>query len=153
VTAPCTLITGGAGFVGINLAKRLLEQGEPVRLFDSLVRSGSERNIAWLLDRYGDRAAFMRADVRDRQALASAMTNIDHVVHLAAQVAVTSSLTDPRADFEANALGTLNVLEAARACARPPSLVCRTRVRAPSLARLHIHQQGVRRTARHRAAG
>jgi CDP-paratose 2-epimerase len=123
VTARCTLITGGAGFVGINLAKHLLERGEDVRLFDSLARSGSERNIGWLLDHYGDRIAFMRADVRDQHALASAMMHVDHVVHLAAQVAVTSSLTDPRADFEANALGTLNVLEAARACSRPPSLV------------------------------
>jgi CDP-paratose 2-epimerase len=123
VTTRCTLITGGAGFVGINLAKHLLERGEQVRIFDSLARSGSEHNIEWLLDRYRDRLAFIRADVRDRPALASAIAGVDHVVHLAAQVAVTSSLTDPRADFEANALGTLNVLEAARTCARPPSMV------------------------------
>jgi CDP-paratose 2-epimerase len=123
VITQCTLITGGAGFVGINLAKRLLERGEQVRIFDSLARSGSERNLEWLLDRYGNRFAFMRADVRDRPALASAMAGSGHVVHLAAQVAVTSSLVDPRADFEANALGTLNVLEAARSCTSPPSII------------------------------
>jgi CDP-paratose 2-epimerase len=121
VSAPLTLITGGAGFVGVNLADHLLQRGEQVRILDSLARSGSERNIEWLLNRRGERPEFVRADVRDRAALASAMAGVDHVVHLAAQVAVTSSLADPRADFEANALGTLNVLEAARSCARPPS--------------------------------
>ncbi len=123
MTAHCTLITGGAGFVGINLAKHLLERGEQVRIFDSLARSGSEHNVEWLLERYGKRFAFTRADVRDQSALASAMAGVGHVVHLAAQVAVTGSLADPRADFEANALGTLNVLEAARSCTSPPSIV------------------------------
>jgi CDP-paratose 2-epimerase len=122
VSAPLTLITGGAGFVGTNLAEHLLERGEQVRILDSLARSGSECNIEWLLNRSGNRPQFVRADVRDQAALAGAMAGVDHVVHLAAQVAVTSSLLEPRADFEANALGTLNVLEAARACARPPSI-------------------------------
>jgi CDP-paratose 2-epimerase len=122
VSAPLTLITGGAGFVGVNLAEHLLERGEQVRILDALARSGSERNIEWLLHRHGNQPQFVRADVRDQAALAAAMAGVDHVVHLAAQVAVTSSLAEPRADFEANALGTLNVLEAARACARPPSI-------------------------------
>jgi CDP-paratose 2-epimerase len=123
VSAPLTLIVGGAGFIGTNLAKRLLAREQPVRIFDSLARPGSERNIDWLADRYADGLQFVCADVRDQLALADAMTDVGHVVHLAAQVAVTSSLLDPRKDFEANALGTLNVLEAARACAEPPSLV------------------------------
>ena len=122
MSASSTLITGGAGFVGINLAEHLMARGEQVRILDSLARSGSEHNIEWLLNRYGNRPQFVHADVRDRAALTNAMHGVDHVVHLAAQVAVTSSLLDPRADFEANALGTLNVLEAARACAAPPSL-------------------------------
>jgi CDP-paratose 2-epimerase len=145
VNTQCTLITGGAGFVGINLAKYLLERGEQVRIFDSLARSGSEHNLEWLLDRYGDRVAFMRADVRDRAALASAMAGVGHVVHLAAQVAVTSSLADPRADFEANALGTLNVLEAARACTSPPSIVFTSTNKVyGALAHIALHPEGKR---------
>ncbi len=123
MNAASTLITGGAGFVGANLAQRLLARGQPVRVFDSLARAGSECNIDWLAEHGGGRLEFICADVRDRAALGEAMSGVDHVVHLAAQVAVTSSLLDPFADFEANALGTLNVLEAARKCAQPPSLI------------------------------
>lgn len=123
MSAARTLIVGGAGFVGTNLAKQLLADDRPVRIFDSLARAGSERNIDWLVDRYGNRVQFVCADVRDRAALVEAMAGMEHVVHLAAQVAVTSSLIDPLVDFESNALGTLNVLEAARSLARPPSLV------------------------------
>src|SRR4051812_48675684 len=123
VNAPLTLITGGAGFVGTNLAKRLLARERPVRILDSLARAGSERNLGWLADHYGDALEFVRADVRDYGAVAQAMDGVAHVVHLAAQVAVTSSLLEPRTDFEVNALGTLNVLEAARVCRQPPSLL------------------------------
>jgi len=123
VNAPLTLITGGAGFVGTNLAKRLLARGQPVRILDSLARAGSERNLDWLAEHCGDALEFVRADVRDYAAVAQAMDGVAHVVHLAAQVAVTSSLLDPRSDFEVNALGTLNVLEAARACRQPPTLL------------------------------
>jgi CDP-paratose 2-epimerase len=123
VSPQLTLITGGAGFVGTNLAKHLLGRDQPVRIFDSLARAGSEQNIEWLTERFGKRLEFVCADVRDRGALRDAMSGIDHVAHLAAQVAVTSSLLDPYVDFATNALGTLNVLEAARSLARPPSLV------------------------------
>ena len=118
-----TLITGGAGFVGTNLAKHLLARDQSVCILDSLARAGSEQNIEWLCAHFGRRLQFVRADVRDRDALSAAIADVDHVVHLAAQVAVTSSLVNPLLDFEANALGTLNVLEAARSCAQPPSLV------------------------------
>lgn len=117
------LITGGAGFVGTNLAARLLSTGERVRIFDSLVRPGVEENIAWLQDRYPDNVEFVHADVRNSSAVTLAMQGVEHVVHLAAQVAVTKSLVNPTFDFDVNALGTLNVLEAARRSPNPPSLV------------------------------
>jgi CDP-paratose 2-epimerase len=117
------LITGGAGFVGVNLAARLLDNGERVRVFDSLARAGSEQNIAWLQQRYPDGVDFVRADVRNATALADAIEGVEHVVHLAAQVAVTHSLVDPAFDFDVNAAGTLNLLEAVRRCARPPSIL------------------------------
>lgn len=117
------LITGGAGFVGTNLAARLLANGERVRIFDSLVRSGVEENIAWLQDRYPDSVDFVQADVRNASALNAAMEGVEHVVHLAAQVAVTRSLLNPTFDFDVNATGTLNVLEAARRSPQPPSLL------------------------------
>ncbi len=117
------LITGGAGFVGVNLAAHWLAAGERVRILDSLVRPGSERNLEWLQRHYSDRLDFVQADVRNAQAVAASMQGIEHVVHLAAQVAVTSSLDNPTFDFDVNALGTLNVLEAARRSARAPSLI------------------------------
>jgi CDP-paratose 2-epimerase len=118
-----TLITGGAGFVGTNLAARLMENGERVRILDSLERAGSERNLAWLREQYGGRMDFVRTDIRNVGAVGEALRGVEHVVHLAAQVAVTSSLANPPFDFDVNALGTLNLLEAIRRCPRPPSLL------------------------------
>ena len=118
-----TLITGGAGFVGTNLAHRLLSQGRPVRLYDNLARPGVEQNLRWLRDTHGERLQVVQADVRDAEALQRAVRGVGQVFHLAAQVAVTTSLLDPIEDFEVNARGTLNLLEAMRACPSPPSLV------------------------------
>jgi CDP-paratose 2-epimerase len=117
------LITGGAGFVGTNVAKHLASRGASVRIFDSLARSGSEGNIAWLLAEFPERVEFVRGDVRDRAAIRDALEGVNHVYHFAAQVAVTTSLVDPGNDFDVNARGTLNVLEAARLCTRPPSIL------------------------------
>jgi CDP-paratose 2-epimerase len=117
------LITGGAGFIGSNVAHRLLRDGAHVKLFDSLSRAGSDANVNELQSCYAGQMELIHADVRDAAAVRAAVQNVEHVYHLAAQVAVTSSLADPRRDFEINALGTLNVLEAARACGAPPSLV------------------------------
>ncbi len=92
------LITGGAGFIGCNLADRLLGRGERVVIFDSLARAGGERNLAWLERRHGgDRLSVARADVRDSAALADAAASADRIYHLAGQVAVTTSVQDPRA--------------------------------------------------------
>jgi len=117
------LITGGAGFVGANLAHRLLSQGTPVLLFDNLSRAGVERNLHWLRDTHGSRVEIEVADVRDRAVVTRAVRKARQVFHFAAQVAVTTSLTDPVEDFEVNARGTLNVLEAARAQPEPPPIV------------------------------
>jgi CDP-paratose 2-epimerase len=116
------LITGGAGFVGCNLADRLLAQGERVTVLDSLARAGVEANARWLRQRWGDRVRIVVGDTRDRDAVAAAMRGAAHVFHFAAQVAVTTSLVDPVQDFEVNARGTLNVLEEARARALPPAV-------------------------------
>lgn len=117
------LITGGAGFVATNVAERLLQRDCRVRLLDNLSRPGVERNVAWLEARYGDRVEFVRGDVRDPATVVRAVAGVRRVFHLAAQVAVTTSLVDPILDFEVNARGTLNVLEAVRALADRPTLI------------------------------
>jgi CDP-paratose 2-epimerase len=108
------LITGGVGFIGTNLADRCLREGNEVVLFDNLRRPGVEQNLEWLRQQHGDRVNFVRADVRDFDKLEKSMRGADTVVHLAAQVAVTTSVESPQEDFSINAQGTLNVLEAAR---------------------------------------
>jgi CDP-paratose 2-epimerase len=108
------LITGGAGFIGTNLADRLLRDGHRVRLFDSLARAGVEENLRWLRDTHGDRVQIEIADIRDAAAVRRAVVGASQVYHFAAQVAVTTSLVDPIEDFEVNARGTLNLLEALR---------------------------------------
>jgi CDP-paratose 2-epimerase len=121
--ARLTLITGGAGFVGSNLAHRLLGAGRSVRILDNLSRPGVEQNLHWLRKTHGDALQVSVADVRDAEAVAQAMAGVSQVFHFAAQVAVTTSVDNPREDFAINALGTLNVLEAARARPTPPSLL------------------------------
>jgi len=117
-------ITGGAGFIGCNVADFHLRRGDRVVIFDNLSRKGTETNLAWLQENHGgDRLTFVRGDVRDFAALcASLPPDAARVYHLAAQVAVTTSVADPREDFEINALGTFNLLEAVRARA-PQALV------------------------------
>ena len=116
------LVTGGAGFVGSNLTNNLLTDGFDVTIFDALVRPGSEENLAWLRQ-HSNRLHIVQGDVRDIKAVKDVVEDVDIIYHLAGQVAVTSSVSDPRSDFETNALGTLNVLEAARESARKPILV------------------------------
>lgn len=114
-------ITGGAGFIGSNYVSRLLERGEKVSIYDNLSRAGSTRNLAWLQGKYGEKAfQLIAGDVRDAELLTVSIHSADVIVHLAAQVAVTTSVTNPREDFEINAQGTFNVLEAARLSERNP---------------------------------
>jgi CDP-paratose 2-epimerase len=117
------LITGGAGFIGTNLADRVLRDGEEVVVLDALTRPGVERNLRWLQQRHGARVQVEVADVRDLAAVKRAVRGATSVFHFAAQVAVTTSLADPLGDFEINARGTLNVLEALRGRSSPPPLI------------------------------
>ncbi len=109
------LITGGAGFIGVNLANRLITANDAVTVFDNLSRRGSDQNLSWLKDQHPEDFRFAEGDIRDSAALERAMAGVQVVYHLAAQTAVTTSVTDPRCDFEINAAGTFNALEAARA--------------------------------------
>lgn len=116
------LITGGAGFIGSNLAERMLSiPNVRVRLFDNLSRRGVKQNVNWLLQQPdAQRLEIVRGDVRDVRALRQAAHGVEEIYHLAAQVAVTTSVKDPAIDFEINAVGTFNVLEAARANKKKP---------------------------------
>jgi CDP-paratose 2-epimerase len=117
------VITGGAGFIGSNLAHRLLSDGHRVLILDNLSRPGVEQNLAWLRELHGKRLDVAVADVRNREDVATAVRGAHTVYHFAAQVAVTTSLANPQEDFAINAQGTLNLLEAARAQSVPPRLL------------------------------
>jgi CDP-paratose 2-epimerase len=118
------LITGGAGFIGSNCVARLLGKGEQVTVYDNLSRTGGPRNIDWLRATCGeDSFQLIVGDLRDASLLTATARDIDVIIHLAGQVAVTTSVLHPREDFEDNALGTFNVLEAARLSGRNPILI------------------------------
>ncbi len=119
------LITGGAGFVGSNAVAHFLAQGRRVVALDNLGRRGTDKNLAWLRG-LGGELVVSRTDIRDAVAVAAAFRahpDIEAVLHLAAQTAVTTSVEAPREDFESNALGTFNVLEAARHLPRLKALL------------------------------
>src|SRR2546430_10514226 len=109
-----TVITGGAGFIGCNVAAHALRAGDQVVALANVAGPGAAANAQWL-STLGGALSVVHADVRDYQAVRAAVRDAQAVYHLAAQVAVTTSVIDPRSDFEINALGTLNVLEAVRA--------------------------------------
>ncbi|MCZ2121951.1 MAG: GDP-mannose 4,6-dehydratase [Anaerolineales bacterium] len=118
------LITGGAGFIGSNYVYRLLKRGEKVIIYDNFVRAGAPRNLEWLKKEFGESAfEVIVGDVRDAARIAEASKSADVIVHLASQVAVTTSVINPREDFEINALGTFNVLEAARLSGKKPIVI------------------------------
>lgn len=117
------LIVGGAGFIGTNSAEYFLKKGHEVTLLDDLSRKGSEKNIEFLKSSYPS-VEFVKADItKDQEALDVAVEGKDLVLHLAAQVAVTTSVEDPRSDFNINALGTFNVLEAIRKSKSQPAII------------------------------
>ncbi len=118
------LVTGGAGFIGCNYVHRLLGRGDDVIIYDNLSRRGADANVAWLRREHGIGAfRLMVEDVRDGESLLEAMEGVEVVVHLAGQTAVTTSVEDPRSDFEENALGTFNVVEAARRAETEPAVL------------------------------
>jgi CDP-paratose 2-epimerase len=108
------LITGGSGFIGCNIADVAAGRGEKIIIFDNLSRAGARENADWLKTRHGERIEIVNADIRDTEAVEDAVAGVSAVLHLAGQVAVTTSLERPIEDFEINARGTLNVLEAVR---------------------------------------
>ena len=118
------LITGGAGFIGSNYARRLIDKGAAVTIFDNLSRDGAESNLAWLQNETGKKSfEFIKGDVRNFEDISAAAKGKEVIIHLAAQVAVTTSVENPRHDFEVNAGGTFNVLEAARLNNLHPTLI------------------------------
>jgi CDP-paratose 2-epimerase len=118
------LVTGGAGFIGSNYVQRLVQRGEMVTVYDNLSRAGARRNVAWLEETFGKGAfRLIVGDLRDSDLLTESAKEANVIVHLAGQVAVTTSVTNPRDDFEANALGTFNALEAARLSERNPIFI------------------------------
>ncbi|HEX8598588.1 MAG TPA: SDR family NAD(P)-dependent oxidoreductase [Chloroflexia bacterium] len=117
------LITGGAGFIGTNVAHHFLSEGRKVLVYDNLSRAGVEQNLNWLKETHGDNVQAEIADIRDAASLRAAVSRASAVFHFAAQVAVTTSLEDPIDDFTVNARGTINLLEALRALDNPPPLV------------------------------
>jgi len=117
------LVTGGAGFIGSNVADRLAREGHRVRVYDALARPGVAANLDWLKATHGDAIEPVIADIRDAEALARAAQGVTAVFHFAAQVAVTTSMVDPRADFDINIGGTFNLLEAVRALAVPVPVI------------------------------
>jgi CDP-paratose 2-epimerase len=117
------LIVGGAGFIGCNLAAYLAKSGRQVRIYDDLSRPGVDRNLAWLQRSFGDRIDARIADVRDRPRLRDALSGVEAVFHFAAQVAVTTSMDEPLHDFDVNARGTIEMLEAVRAAGTKPAVL------------------------------
>jgi len=118
------LITGGAGFIGSNYVHRLVQRGEQVTVFDNLSRRGAEANLRWLQSEFGrDAFRFIRGDIRNAALMTAMAIDVDVIVHLAAQVAVTTSVQHPREDIEINAMGTFNVLEGARLSPNRPMVV------------------------------
>lgn len=116
------LITGGCGFLGCNLAYEAIRRGESVTVIDNLSRIGATDNLAWLRS-IGD-FRFAHVDVRSANDVSRLVADVrpDRLFHLAGQVAMTTSLADPRHDFENNVVGGLNILEAVRRHA-PESVV------------------------------
>lgn len=115
-------ITGGAGFIGSNLAHYYLNRGIETVVYDDLSRPGAEKNLAWLKGNH-PKLVFHKSDIRSFETLKKAAKGSTIIYHMASQVAVTKSVQDPRTDFEINALGTLNVLEAVRTQKNPPIVI------------------------------
>lgn len=118
-----SLITGGAGFIGTNLAKRLLQEGKTVMIYDNLIRDGVEQNLQWLQEKYPESLIIQIADINESLLLKKCVNHATEVYHFCAQVAVTSSVDNPEHDFEINLKGTFSLLEAIRTADHQPPLV------------------------------
>ena len=118
-----TLITGGAGFIGTNLASRFLSEGKRVMIYDSLFRDGVEKNLQWMQEEYGDKLIIQISNINETRILQQCVNNAEAVFHLCAQVAVTSSVENPIHDFNVNLNGTFHLLEAIRKSPHQPPLL------------------------------
>lgn len=118
-----SLITGGAGFIGTNLASRLLSEGKKVMIYDNLFRDGVEQNLLWLQKEYDENLIIQIADINEIHILEESVKHASEVYHFSSQVAVTTSLTNPLLDFEVNLKGTFNLLEAIRKSEYQPPLL------------------------------
>lgn len=150
------VITGGAGFIGCHAASRFHREGHRVVVVDNLSRKGAELNLGWLRDQ--GVSDFVKLDVRDADAVNALLAehaDADAVLHLAGQVAVTTSVANPREDFETNALGTLNVLEAVRLAAggRPAVLYSSTNKVYGNLEHVRVVERGGRYAYEDRPGG
>lgn len=124
--APCAqpiVVAGGAGFIGSNLADSFLSEGRDVIVLDNLSRPGVDENLRWLKERHGDRVHPALADIRDPHGIEPVFADASAVFHFAAQTAVTTSLVHPIEDFDVNARGALNVLEAVRKAGRNAAVI------------------------------
>ncbi|MCL0037610.1 NAD-dependent epimerase/dehydratase family protein [Thermodesulfovibrionales bacterium] len=108
------LVTGGCGFLGSNLAHEVLRRGEDLVIFDNLSRAGNNKNLDWL--RMQGEFQYIHGDIRNREEIERTVKDSkpNTIFHLAGQVAMTTSIENPRLDFEVNAVGTFNLLEAVR---------------------------------------
>lgn len=139
------LITGGAGFIGTNIARTYLEEDQPVHIFDNLSRPGVERNLSELQQAFPGKLYFTHSDTRNRADVIKAVSTAAKIYHLAAQVAVTTSLDDPIADLETNLIGAIHVLEAVRhSTHRPPLLFTSTNKVYGRLVRIPLSKRGTR---------
>jgi CDP-paratose 2-epimerase len=140
-----SLVTGGTGFVGTNMADRLLQQGERVVVLDDLSRPGVERNLQWLRSTHPERLQVVQGDIRNADVVRRAVREADRVFHFAAQVAVTTSVTDPVHDYSVNLGGTVTLLEELRRLDRQvPLLFTSTNKVYGKLAGLQVEQAGER---------
>lgn len=139
------LITGGAGFVGANLASRFLREGKKVMIYDNLSREGVIENLKWLKKSYSENLIIQVADIREKEILERSIKNATAVFHFSAQVAVTTSLTNPIHDFDINLRGTFNVLEAIRKSPhRPPMIFTSTNKVYGNLEEMDFSLNGMR---------
>lgn len=137
------LITGGAGFIGTNIATYFLKQRSTVTVLDNFSRKGSKINAQYLLENY-PRVSVIADDVRNFAAMKRYIKYHDVIIHLAGQVAVTTSILNPRADFESNLLGTVNILEAARIAGHKPAIIYASTNKVYGKLRGKIVQKGKR---------
>jgi CDP-paratose 2-epimerase len=117
------LVTGGAGFIGCNFVDRALSRGARVTILDDLSRAGSMKNLEWLRDRHGENVRLIHGSITDAELVRRTIADVEAVAHFAAQVAVTTSVADPRSDFDINVLGSFNVLEGARLSGNNPHVI------------------------------